>query len=795
MNEVYPLEKGGTPTTLGAPTLEVPLKTTIPIGFLAFLFLFLCSFIALYRLAPPAAVSANAPAAEFSSGRALKHLETISRNPHAVGTSEHSAVRDYLLQQLSALGLEPEVQKTLVARQPGGGIRVAMVENILARLKGYGQGRALLFTAHYDTVPGSPGAADDGSSVAALLETLRALKAGPPVKNDIIFLFTDAEEIGQLGAEAFTQQHPWVKDVGLVLNFESRGAAGPVSMFETSTGNGQLIREFAAAAPHPSTSSLAYEVYRRLPNSTDMAVFKAAGLPGLNFANTDDFTRYHSSTDTTENFDERTLQHKGAYALALARHFGYLSPDTMKGNNAVYFDLLGAVLVRYPVKLVLPLAGLVVCLFAFVAVAGLRKGRLTVGGIIGGALALLLTILVATVTVSLIWWAIAAVQRAAGRSLQDDLYRSNFYLLSFAALTIALCVSLFNLFRKKIRVENLALGAMLCWLLLLVLVSVVLPGGSYLLAWPLLFGLVAMVLTLRASDKVRMTAGRFLVASACVVPVLVLLVPTIYQLHVALGMRSIAIMALLVALSYGLLTPYFALMTTTRKWLLPLGAAVIGVLFLGLAAFTMSFDGRHPVTDYVTYVQNVDLKKAVWATTDPRSDEWTAQFFGAGAEKGPLLDLMPTAPVNYLKSSAPLLSLPPSEIEVLDDQTNGTVRTLRLSVKSTYPAGYIMSPADSGAQVMAVTVPAEGGGKRFINDGARVRDGIGWSLNFYAPPAEGLELILEVKPGSPLTLRTVDQAYGLPEIPGAPVKPRPAYIAPASSGGSDTTQVSRTYSF
>ncbi|HEV2864404.1 MAG TPA: M20/M25/M40 family metallo-hydrolase [Pyrinomonadaceae bacterium] len=790
MNEVFPPEKAA------APALAVPLKPTLAVGLLAFLFLVLCSSIALYRLAPPSAVPADAPAAEFASGRALTHLEAISRRPHAVGTSEHAAVRDYLVQQLSAQGLEPEVQKTLVASQPGGGLRVAAVENVMARLKGRGQGRAVLLAAHYDTVASSPGAADDGSSVAALLETLRALKAGAPLNNDIIFLFTDAEEIGLLGAQAFTEQHPWMRDVGVVLNFESRGAGGPVTMFETSPGNGRLIREFAAAAPRPSASSLAYEVYRLLPNSTDMAVFKAAGLPGLNFANTDGFARYHASTDTPENLDERTLQHKGSYALALARHFGDLSADTLKDGNAVYFDLLGATLVRYPVKLVLPLTILVALLFVAVAIIGLKKGRLTVGGVVVGALALLATLVAAAATAGVIWWAVAAVQRAAGRSLQDDLYRSNFYLLAFVALTIALCASLSNVFRRKIRAENLAVGSMLCWLLLLIAVSVLMPGGSYLLAWPLLFGLVAMVPALAAGDGSRVTTGRFLLASACVVPAVVLLVPTIYQFHVALGMRLIAVVALLVALLFGLLTPYFALMTSARRWLLPVGAAAVGVLFLGLAAFTMSFDGRHPATDNVSYVQNVDLKQAVWASTDPRADEWTAQFFGAGASRGPLLDLMPTAPVNYLKSPAPLLPLAPSEISVLDDRTDGGVRTLRLNVKSTHPAGYIMSPADSGAEVVAATVQGAGGAKRFVNDAARAgREGIGWSLNFYAPPAEGLELVLEVKPGSPLKLRTVDQAYGLPDVPGSSVRPRPAHLAPATSPGSDTTQISRAYSF
>ena len=50
--------------------------------------------------------------------------------------------------------------------------------------------------AHYDSVPFGPGAADDGAGVVTLLETARALKAGPPLKNDVIFLFTDGEEAG-----------------------------------------------------------------------------------------------------------------------------------------------------------------------------------------------------------------------------------------------------------------------------------------------------------------------------------------------------------------------------------------------------------------------------------------------------------------------------------------------------------------------------------------------------------------------------------------------------------------------
>ena len=787
MNEVYVPES----TEVRSPALRS--KPGLTTGLIALLFLVLLSSLAIYRHTPPAAVAADAPAAEFSSGRALKHLEVISRSPHAVGTTEHAAVRDYILGQLTALGVMPEVQKTTAVNKFGNNLRVATVENILVRLKGTGAGKALMLASHYDTVSVSPGASDDGSSVVAMLETLRALKAGAPLNNDVIFLFSDGEEIGLLGAKAFTEEHPWNKDVGLVLNFESRGATGPVIMFETSDGNGQLIREFAKAASHPAANSMAYEIYRLLPNSTDLTVFKGAQLPGLNFANTDGFTRYHARSDSTENLDERTLQHKGAYALALARRFGNLPlSGGMKDGNAVYFDLLGLTLLHYPAALAIPLTVLTAALFIVAAVIGLRRKRLTVGGIIAGLLAFVLTLFVAYVVASFIWWLVGAVQGRFARSMQDDVYQSNFYLISFVAVTLAVALALYNLFRKKIRAENLAFGALLCWLLLLSAVSVLIPGGSYLLTWPLLFALLSMLLMFRAGEQERVTPGRLVIMSLCAVPAIILMVPMIYQIYVALGIWMIAVVMILVALLFGVLMPYFALMTFPRKWLLPACASMVGLLFIGLAAFTLSFDRRHPRADNISYIQNTDLGKAVWASPDLRPDEWTAQFFRDNVERGSLAEYLPTGQTSFLKSPAPLVALPPADVRVLDDQTAGSVRTLRLSISSPYPAGYLMAPSDSNAEVLATTF----NGKRFVNETPRgAPSGTFWSVNYYAPPPEGLELTLEVSAGRPLKLRTINQSYELPNIPGSPIKPRPEHLVPAPFTSGDTTQVSRSYTF
>ena len=76
-------------------------------------------------------------------------------------------------------------------------------------------------------------------------------------------------------------------------------------MFETSDENGWLIREYSKAIPHPLATSVSMDVYRILPNSTDLTVFKQAGIAGLNFAFSAGIAYYHTSEDTPENLNPR----------------------------------------------------------------------------------------------------------------------------------------------------------------------------------------------------------------------------------------------------------------------------------------------------------------------------------------------------------------------------------------------------------------------------------------------------------------------------------------------------------
>jgi putative aminopeptidase FrvX len=72
--------------------------------------------------------------------------------------------------------------------------------------------------------------------VATILESVRFFyMLKHRIKNDIIILFSDAEELGLNGAALCNATS--AKEVGLVLNFEARGSSGPSYMLmETNAG-------------------------------------------------------------------------------------------------------------------------------------------------------------------------------------------------------------------------------------------------------------------------------------------------------------------------------------------------------------------------------------------------------------------------------------------------------------------------------------------------------------------------------------------------------------------------------
>src|SRR5437868_9658003 len=161
-------------------------------------------------IAPPSA-PAVVTAGEFDTGRALARLQRIlgDQRPHPVDTADDDAVRNRLIAELNALGLQPRVQQ---AEDCSGFpksrvVSCAMVRNVIATVPGRTPGPHLLFNAHYDSTPTGPGAGDDGIGVATLLEVGSIVKAAPPPR-PVTLLFNERQEYGLNGAAAFVRHNP-----------------------------------------------------------------------------------------------------------------------------------------------------------------------------------------------------------------------------------------------------------------------------------------------------------------------------------------------------------------------------------------------------------------------------------------------------------------------------------------------------------------------------------------------------------------------------------------------------------
>jgi hypothetical protein len=771
-----------------SPAQRAPRRGAAPLA--ALLFLATLAAASIWLLQPPAAVPDSAPPDSFSSARALRHLREIARRPHPTGTEESARVRAYLVEQLGALGLRAETQAAEAVtpqRASGGPASAGRVENVVARLPGAESTRALMLAVHYDSVPTAPGASDDGAGVAALLETLRALRAGPPLRNDLVLVFTDGEELGLLGAEAFAAAHPWMRDVGLVLSFEARGAGGPSMMFETSDGNGRLVEALAESAPRPVASSLMYAVYKLLPNDTDLTVFKRAGAPGLNFAYAGRLTHYHTMLDSVEEIDERSLQHHGEYALALARRFGNDDLRETRAGDAVYFNAFGPALVRYPAAWVVPATLALVALYAVAFVYGLRRRNLTWKGTAAGVVTLLAAGGGAWLLTAGAWYVVRRLYPGFDSLPWRTPYELWVYACGLTLLALGTAWAACALLFRRTRRADLWAGALAWWVLLLLVSTLILPLGSFLYAWPLLFALVGFVVLLASRETETGSTTETLIVVLASAPGVALVAPLVYMFFVMLGLDIVAVYVVLIALLAGLAAPLFR----RAAWAWPVLTICAGLALLAYGLATAGFDARRPKVNSVFYLLDADAGRAQFLSADAAPDEWTAQFVSPDARPEPLERVLPWSRARARAGEAPAAELAAPAVELLDDRADARARTVRLRVTSPRGAHALLAHTEGPTEVLRAHV-----GRHEVvarAPGSEEAHAYGLRLLYAAPPPEGVEIVLELAPSSPLRLVVQDISYGLPELPGRAYAPRPAGMMPAPSRTSDTTLVRKTF--
>ena len=431
-------------------------------------------------LVEPPPLRAHSAAGEFDAVRAKARLAFVlgDQRPHPADTDADDQVRGRIMGLLQDMGLKPIVRDQFACNElfKARGVACARVRNVVAVL-GPTTGKALLLNAHYDSVPVGPGASDDGIGVATLLEVASILK-DRPFKRPVILLFNEGEELGLVGARAFLAD-PLSRNVDSLVNLEARGVRGPVNMFETSRPNASAIEVFASAVEHPVANSLSTDVYRLLPNYTDVNSFSERGWLTLNLAPIGNETRYHSPGDDVAALDPATLQHMGDQTLALALALANGSPQAGSGDR-IFMDIAGQTLITMPMAVgVILLIGLLTGFF----VLAIKRGAVVRGiAVVIGTIAL---------SAALAWFALMLI----GIVRQGMFWRAEpgwTHLATYASAMLA-AVALLATLGRKVDVRQPRATFWLVYLAIGALIGLVAPGGIVFFLFPPLLALAGMI--------------------------------------------------------------------------------------------------------------------------------------------------------------------------------------------------------------------------------------------------------------------------------------------------------------
>jgi hypothetical protein len=736
---------------------------------LALILLALALLLAIVQSHPPAAKSKQVALTEFSAGRAREVLRNLLGDgaPHPVGTAANARVRERILAHLRWLGYSPEVEESFTCHAGG---TCARVSNVLVRLAGREPGKSVVLVSHYDSVAAGAGASDDLTGVAASLEIARVLKAGPPPRHGVLLLINDGEEAGLMGARAFAQRSPAMEEVGAVVNLEARGTSGPSLMFETAGPDAWTVSRFAARSRRPFTSSLFSTIYRFMPNDTDLTVFKGRGVPGLNFAFIGNPMHYHTAADTFANASPATLQHHGENALAAVQGMAEGDLARLPGGQAVFFDFLRAVVVRWPAGLS-PLLGVLALALTVAATVLARRRKIATGGSVVLGLLVTPAALLLTLAAAFGLQALLAGAHPFSWVAQPLPFMAAFWLVSLA-------VSLWTAVLLTRRGEFFGLwsGVWIFWSLLGLLLGLLLPGLSYLFLVP---SLVAGIAGLAA-------AGRPLASILPLLAAALLWFPVLIFLYAGLGLNGLLATALLLAFVFAALAPLVAGSGSFgRRWL-PLAATVAAVVFAVLALVSPSFAPRSPRVLNVYLHKDADSGASRWlilsSTPLPPAVLAAAKFTRQSAPP------FPWSPprIRAFAAPAPELNAAAPELTVLEDSTAGGKRHLRLRLTSLRgaPVGTVWIPADARLTSIAIDgqpVPMEDLGRPE-----------GWRWRFCSNltlPARGSELDVVLGATQPTDWYVLDRSYGLPPLGKALLAARSKNAMPGQDG--DVTVVSR----
>jgi Zn-dependent M28 family amino/carboxypeptidase len=244
------------------------------------------------------------------------------------------------------------------------GVDVKKTRNVIAQTKTGSTADVVMVGAHMDSVKEGPGINDNGSGVAAILETALQLGSSPDVKNAVRFGFWGAEELGLRGSNNYVESLDvdQLKDIALYLNFDMLGSPNPG--YFTYDGDQSVAPNPRDPTPRVPEGSAGIErtfvTYLKdegekaqdtgFDGRSDYDGFTMAGVPagGLFSGAEEKMSReqaelwdgkadepfdpnYHKKSDTLDHIDRKALEVNGA---GVAYVVGIYAQD-QRGRNGV----------------------------------------------------------------------------------------------------------------------------------------------------------------------------------------------------------------------------------------------------------------------------------------------------------------------------------------------------------------------------------------------------------------------------------------------------------------------------
>ncbi|HEV2594351.1 MAG TPA: M28 family peptidase [Sphingomicrobium sp.] len=686
---------------------------------------------------------------QFDADRAKARLAFIlgDQQPHPVDSAQDDAVRERLVETLRHMGLKPVIRDQVACNNVSKArlIACARVRNVIAALGPLG-GKTLLLSAHYDSVPLGPGAADDGIGVATLLEVGSILRMHPP-KRPVLLLFNEGEELGLLGARAFLAD-PLSRNVDSLLNFEARGVNGPVTMFETSQPNGSAIAAYARSVDHPYASSLSTDVARLIPNDTDVTTFKERPWITLNSAIVGNETRYHSAGDNLAGLEVRSLQDMGNEALALTVRLSAAVPQDT--GNRVFLDIGQSHFVDLPVTLAAVWLMLLLGSLAFLAI----RRRVLVRGT-----ALVIAALVAAS--SLGWLAVTIM----GLIRKGAYWRAHGE-LTFAALYATVLLGAFLVLRigsASFALKQVRLAYWFTFVLLGAIVALAAPGGIIYFLFPPSALLGGVLLARRYPRAER--------AGACLAILLQYFTwaELLAQIEAIFSPGPIWLAAPVAAIMIApVLIEATLLFRRARPRMLVSAASGIVLLSWIIAGTAPAYSQNQQERFTIEHVTEFPSGRSSWSVLNDGA-RLPAAYSNLGPWKRRSFDFSQRE--RWISPAPSLTSIRPASAKILNSVTNGSERWVRLQIEG-HGAERVLLVAPAEAHITAAGM--SGAIRHMGADDSTVR----FTLSCAGRSCNQTELIIGLRETGPVTLTIVGSRNGLPPSAAQLVRARPQYARP-----------------